>query len=220
MLRVPVGRRFVQQRTSVKNTGFQLRTVMQASWPFAIVIALCIGLWAPRLKGPIDLRWDASVYYLLGTSLATGQGYRILSEPGAPEAIQYPPLLPAVVALYERALGSSDSAVVGPWLRRSYAALFLVYGVLVLMFGEEVSSSAICGCSCCSLPTPSFHDFSVGRAFYRATIRFGQRCLRALGWQRYKQTMAVVARGGFLLACDGRVSSAYSWDRSVRCLDI
>ena len=56
----------MQQRTSVKNTGFQLRTVMQASWPFAIVIALCIGLWAPRLKGPIDLRWDASVYYLLG----------------------------------------------------------------------------------------------------------------------------------------------------------
>src|SRR5215813_5983005 len=104
-----------------RDTGFQLRTIIQASWPFAFVIALCIALWAPRLKGPIDLRWDAGLYYLLGTSLATGQGYRILSEPGAPEAIQYPPLLPGIVALYERALGSSDSAVVGPWLRRSYA---------------------------------------------------------------------------------------------------
>ena len=120
-----------------RNTGFQLRTVMQASWPFAFVIALCIVLWAPRLKGPIDLRWDASLYYLLGTSLATGQGYRILSEPGAPEAIQYPPLLPGIIALYERALGSSDPAVVGPWLRRSYAALFLVYGVLVLMLARK-----------------------------------------------------------------------------------
>src|SRR5262245_48504783 len=110
-----------------------MRGVINRYWHLAFVIALSIILWTPRLKGPIDLRWDAGVYYVLGTSLATGHGYRILSEPGAPEAVQYPPLLPGIVALYERALDSTDPAVVGPWLRRSYAALFLVYGVLVLM---------------------------------------------------------------------------------------
>ncbi len=95
----------------------------------AVILALAMILWLPRLAGPVDLRWDAGVYYLLGTSLAEGHGYRIPSEPGAPEAVQYPPLLPAFVALHERALGTTDPAVVAPWLRLSYAALFLAYAL-------------------------------------------------------------------------------------------
>src|SRR6201993_5064694 len=106
-------------------------------WAEAVVVAIVILLWAPRLSGPIDLRWDAGVYYILGTSLATGHGYRILSEPGAPEALQYPPLLPAIVALYERALGSTDPAVVGPWLRISYAAVFLLYALAALAMARR-----------------------------------------------------------------------------------
>src|ERR1044071_6518101 len=90
-------------------------------WLEAIVVALVVILWAPRMSGPIDLRWDAGVYYVLGTSLATGHGYRILSEPGAPEALQYPPLLPAILALHQRALGTTNVDTVAPWLRRSYA---------------------------------------------------------------------------------------------------
>ena len=79
-------------------------------WTSALVIGLAILLWLPRLSGPIDLRWDAGVYYLLGSSLATGHGYRILSEPGSPEAVQYPPLLPGIVALYARAFGFNRSS--------------------------------------------------------------------------------------------------------------
>jgi hypothetical protein len=30
-------------------------------------------LWAPRIYGPIDLRWDGASYYVLGTSLAEGR---------------------------------------------------------------------------------------------------------------------------------------------------
>src|SRR5215813_188042 len=85
-------------------------------WGEAVVVAIAFLLWVPRLSGPIDLRWDAGVYYVLGTSLATGQGYRLLSEPGSPEAVQYPPLLPAIVAVCQRALGSTDTTVVAPWL--------------------------------------------------------------------------------------------------------
>ena len=87
------------------------------------VVLLWIAVWAPRLDGPIDLRWDASTYFVLGTSLAEGKGYRLLNEPGQIEAVQYPPLVPAVVAAFERALGSSDYLVVGPWLRRCWFVL-------------------------------------------------------------------------------------------------
>jgi hypothetical protein len=101
------------------------------------VIALALLLWAPRFSGPIDLRWDAGVYYLLGTSLAKGEGYRIASEPGSPEALQYPPLLPALVALHQWALGTTNPAIVAPWLRSSYLALFVVYSLIVLALAKR-----------------------------------------------------------------------------------
>src|SRR5690349_6579674 len=94
-------------------------------WGYAIVIILTLVLWLPRLSGPIDLRWDGAVYYLLGTSLATGHGYRIPSEPGSPEAVQYPPLLPVIVAAHQRLSGSSNAKEVAPILRVSYALMFL-----------------------------------------------------------------------------------------------
>src|SRR5206468_7834873 len=115
----------------------QVYTLITRYWPEAVVVAIAVSLWAPRLSGPIDLRWDASVYYVLGTSLATGQGYRILSEPGSPEALQYPPLLPAIVAVCQRALGSTDPDVVAPWLRILYAVLFLCYALAVLALAKR-----------------------------------------------------------------------------------
>ena len=106
-------------------------------WSSIAVVALALLLWAPRFSGPIDLRWDAGVYYLLGTSLAKGEGYRIPSEPGSPEALQYPPLLPALVALHQWALGTTDPEIVAPWLRRSYAALFVAYSLVVLALAKR-----------------------------------------------------------------------------------
>lgn len=114
-----------------------LRAFFSGYLHFALVVGLAIVLWLPRLSGPIDLRWDAGVYYVLGTSLATGQGYRILSEPGSPEALQYPPLLPAVVALFERALGSTNPDVIAPWLRKLYCLLFLAYAVCTLALARR-----------------------------------------------------------------------------------
>src|ERR1700730_1093116 len=102
----------------------QIRRIIMAYWSEAVIIVVAFLLWVPRFSGPIDLRWDAGVYYLLGTSLANGQGYRIQSEPGSPEALQYPPLLPAVVALHERVVGTNDPAVVAPLLRIMYAVVF------------------------------------------------------------------------------------------------
>jgi hypothetical protein len=106
-------------------------------WAEAVVVAIALLVWAPRLTGPIDLRWDAGVYYVLGTSLATGHGYRILSEPGSPEALEYPPLLPVVVAVHERVLGTTNPDVVAPWLRKLYFVIFVFYALTVLALAKR-----------------------------------------------------------------------------------
>nr|MDQ3041714.1 hypothetical protein [Acidobacteriota bacterium] len=51
------------------------------------LLALAVLTWVPRLKGPLDLRWDGGVYYILGTSLAEGRGYKLLNEPGDIDAV-------------------------------------------------------------------------------------------------------------------------------------
>ena len=96
---------------------------------FVLCVLLLLGgiIWLPRLTGPIDLRWDAGAYYVLGTSLAEGRGYRLLNEPGNIESIQYPPLLPSVIAIYQLALGTSDPHRVGQALRFTFAFVFIAF---------------------------------------------------------------------------------------------
>src|ERR1700757_3530206 len=77
-----------------------------------ILLTIVIVCWLPRLSGPIDLRWDGGAYYILGTSLAEGKGYRLLNEPGEIEAIQYPPLFPAIIAAHQWILGTSNPIIV------------------------------------------------------------------------------------------------------------
>jgi hypothetical protein len=91
------------------------------------LLALVIASWLPRFRGPIDLRWDAGVYYTLGTALAEGKGYRLLNEPGEIHSTQYPPLLPALVAAHQLALRTSDPTVVGRGLRLSFFVLYVIY---------------------------------------------------------------------------------------------
>ena len=40
------------------------------SLTIAALLVLSVAIWLPRLRGPIDLRWDGGTYYVLGTSLA------------------------------------------------------------------------------------------------------------------------------------------------------
>lgn len=99
--------------------------------------ALSLLLWLPRLSGPIDLRYDAGVYSVLGSSLAEGKGYRLLNEPGEIEAIQYPPLLPLLAAAHERLAGSADMHAVGHLLRISFFLLFTAYGLAVYFLARS-----------------------------------------------------------------------------------
>jgi hypothetical protein len=105
-------------------------------WLAALLI-LAVILWIPVMRGPIDLRWDAGAYYVLGTSIAQGQGYRLLSEPGAPQAVQYPPLLPLLVAAHQRLLATSDPVVVGKWLRTTFGLILLAVVVVTYVLGRR-----------------------------------------------------------------------------------
>ena len=50
------------------------------------------------------------------------------------EGVQYPPLLPAVVAVHQLVLGTSDPTTVGRWLRLSSFLIFVLYGLVALWF--------------------------------------------------------------------------------------
>jgi hypothetical protein len=106
----------------------------------SLTVLLAAALWAPRLQGPLDLRYDAGVYYILGRSLAEGRGYRLLNEPGAIEAIQYTPVLPAVAALHQLVLGTADPVVVGGGLRLTMALLFLGYALAAFALARRYLS--------------------------------------------------------------------------------
>jgi hypothetical protein len=94
-------------------------------------------LWLPRLGGPLDLRYDAGAYYVLGTSLAEGKGYRLLNEPGEIEAVQYTPLLPLVAAAAQRLAGTSAVPEAGHLLRLVFFAFFLLYVAVVYIFARS-----------------------------------------------------------------------------------
>jgi hypothetical protein len=102
-----------------------------------ILLVLVIISWLPRFRGPIDLRWDAGVYYTLGTSLAEGKGYRLLNEPGDIKAIQYPPLHPALIAVHQLVLKTNDPIVVGRVLRFSFFILFVVYILAIYALARQ-----------------------------------------------------------------------------------
>ena len=109
-------------------------------WAGIIVVVIAFLLWAPRLSGPINLRWDASTYYVLGTALAEGKGYRLLNEPGEIEAVQYPPLLPLIVAAHQRVMGTSDYFKVGSALRLTYFVLSTLFLLTVYSVARRLLS--------------------------------------------------------------------------------
>jgi hypothetical protein len=108
----------------------------------AVVLLLAVlGLtWMPRLRGPIDLRWDGATYYILGSSLADGHGYSFANEPGRLSAVVWPPLLPAIIAVHQRILGSADALVVGKALRWSFIAIWAVYIALTYIWLRSLGS--------------------------------------------------------------------------------
>jgi hypothetical protein len=104
----------------------------------AALLLIWLAVSIPRLNGPIDLRWDASAYYVLGTALAEGKGYRLLNEPGEIKTVQYPPLVPLIVAVHQRLMGTSDFFEVGWRLRIVYFVLSGIYLLAVYVLARQL----------------------------------------------------------------------------------
>jgi hypothetical protein len=102
-----------------------------------VVCLIAVLTWLPRFDGPIDLRFDSGAYYELGAGLAQGAGYRMISEPGKPEGVQYPPALPLLAAAHIWAMDTSDAEIVGAALRRTYFIFTLGLGVLTWVLARR-----------------------------------------------------------------------------------
>lgn len=173
------------------------------------MVGLAILLWLPRLTGPIDLRYDAGVYFLLGTSLAEGHGYRIPSEPGAPAAVQYPPGLPAIVAAHALVFGTTDPVELGRWLRRSYFLGFILFALAALALARTQLSpgwatAATCLCLL-QLNTYLLSDLLFAELpFALASVGFAAVLLRPSAYPRRREWLGfVLATAGFLLRTAG-----------------
>ena len=178
-----------------------------------ILLALVIIVWLPRFRGPIDLRWDAAVYYTLGTSLAENKGYRLLNEPGEIKATQYPPLLPAFVAAHQLVLGTSDPTVVGRGLRLSFFLLFAMYILTVyalarneLPLGYAFATALVClfNAYTCFLSDSCFPEI----AFALLTLLFVLCHIR--GGRSFSILAAVLALAAYALRTVG-VSMIAAW---------
>jgi hypothetical protein len=117
--------------------------------------ALVVMTWLPRMNGPLDLRWDGGVYYVLGTALAEGRGYRLLNEPGEIEATQYPPLFPIFIAAHQVMAGTADPTTVGRLLRLSsfLISLGFILASYALLRRYLPSWLALVGAGMCALHT-------------------------------------------------------------------
>ena len=93
-----------------------------------LLLLFALAIFLPRRAAPIDLRMDAAVYYVLGTSLAHGTGYSLLNEPGNISAVQYPPFVPDIIAADQVLIATSDSLAIG----RSLKWLWFVFFLLLL----------------------------------------------------------------------------------------
>jgi len=156
-----------------------------------VLLMVWLAVSVPRLGGPIDLRWDASTYYVLGTALAEGKGYRLLNEPGEIKAVQYPPLLPLMVAAHQRVMRTNDYVAVGSSLRFSYFVLSGCYLLAIYALARQLLSplySLIVGLasvlSFCSFLFPSdalYADlpFSLLFAIFLLFERRGEKPLNA-----------------------------------------
>ncbi len=73
--------------------------LLDAHWPVLFALfALALALWA-QTHAMVGVFFDDGIYVSLAKALAEGEGYRSIHLPGAPFAVHYPPLYPALLAV-------------------------------------------------------------------------------------------------------------------------
>jgi 4-amino-4-deoxy-L-arabinose transferase-like glycosyltransferase len=152
-----------------------------------VIGVVTLASWWPRMDGPIDLRWDGGAYYILGTSLAAGDGYRLLSEPGSLRSSLHPPFLPVLVAAHQLVLQTSDPVTVGHALRMSIVLASIAYAVAIfVLLREHVASAYALAASLICVIQPQYAYFS--DALYAETF-FALLTVLFLILQRYRSNI-------------------------------
>lgn len=80
-------------------TGTLARWRVAALVPFALAAIACSCVVLAIEPWPVGVFQDDGIYTVLARSLASGEGYRYLQMPGAPNATHYPPGYPAFLAV-------------------------------------------------------------------------------------------------------------------------
>jgi len=80
--------------------------------PLLLLGLLCAAL---LLNGHLVPAGDNTTYMVLGQALATGQGYRMISDPRAPQMALYPPGYPVVLAGMMLLTGTASHLLAATW---------------------------------------------------------------------------------------------------------
>lgn len=196
------------------RTGHPSPFTRRATIGAALLLVLSCATWYPRRQGPLDLRWDSSTHLVLGTSLAEGKGYRLLNEPGAIHAVQYPPLTSAVVALHELALRTTDPLVVATFLKRTWfiGFLFVVAGTGLVLSRFLPVNWAWFGAFLCILNLPTYLNFNQASGEVPFTIAStGFLVAYYSKWSRKAELLASVAAAAAFFARPTGIALLAAW---------
>ena len=80
------------------RTAIRIAPGLERLIPLALVALVFVMAVLSITTWPVGVFEDDAVYTLLGKALATGEGYRMLSLPGAPHATHYPPGYPFLLS--------------------------------------------------------------------------------------------------------------------------
>lgn len=92
------------------------RLLERAPW-LAALVTLVLLVTTDGGAASVGVFYDDGIYLDLARALISGEGYRHLALPGAPEGVHYPPLFPAWLALWSWARSLAGPHDVVAWLK-------------------------------------------------------------------------------------------------------
>jgi hypothetical protein len=102
-------------------------------YPLILILALGLLLAAPLLNHHLVPAGDNSTYLILGQALATGQGYKMISDPRSPDMGLYPPGYPLLLAAVQVFTGTQGS-LLASILPSKLLSVMLYLGTLILIY--------------------------------------------------------------------------------------
>jgi hypothetical protein len=111
------------------------RTVLSIFAFLSLLALIAKPVWDSRAQWHLGQSYDDGIYWVSAKSLASGEGYRVVSLPGQPYAVKYPPLYPLYLSLAWRLQPAFPQNL--PIAAALQAMLLPVYLALLLVFFRQ-----------------------------------------------------------------------------------